>query len=535
MKIVGLWSGHDCSFSILEDGNPVIHAEYERYIREKEPKGDSISFFLETMKNPNLEDFSHYVSVFPEKTLLSHNSINKLNVPVTFYGHHTAHAAHAFYSSKFDNALVITVDGGGVESDMGFETATTFWQGSGKKLNFALAIPSHQCNIGGLWTRATRSVFRMQNGWPRGHQAGTIMAMAALGDPNKYKNDFMKMLTSDIIPASAKDPDQPVGAYVGTDPRHRYLGKWMDIADRSEKDTFDLAAGFQEATEEFFREKILRPVIGDSKNLCFAGGVALNSVLVGKIKTWFPQLDNVFVPPVPYDGGLCIGASQYHYHHVLSYPRVKWEDNFSPYLGEIYSEEAVMAAISENFDNITSQYKEDDVVIEALLKGKIVSVFNAGSESGRRALGNRSILADPRVNDMKEKINLKVKHRQWFRPFAPSILRNHVTAWFAEDVSSPYMTHVLKFREDAKRKVPAVVHFDDSARLQTVTENDNPWYFSLLTKWYNKTGIPILLNTSFNDSTPIVETPKDAIKCFLSTDIDYLYFVDAKQLVERKK
>jgi len=175
----------------------------------------------------------------------------------------------------------------------------------------------------------------------------------------------------------------------------------------------------------------------------------------------------------------------------------------------------------------------DKEIIELLCNQNIICVFGGSSESGRRALGNRSILADPRNNNMKDIINEKVKHRQWFRPFAPSILREEVKNWFEKDIDSPYMSFVLKFKEEVRDKVPAVVHFDGSGRLQTVTKNDNKWYYNFISKFKDKTGVPILLNTSFNDREPIVETPEDAIKCFKGTDIDYLYFYDYNILVSK--
>jgi carbamoyltransferase len=163
----------------------------------------------------------------------------------------------------------------------------------------------------------------------------------------------------------------------------------------------------------------------------------------------------------------------------------------------------------------------------------VISVFGGGSESGRRALGNRSILADPRSLEMKDIINEKVKHRQWFRPFAPSILRDEVKNWFVHDVGSQYMSVALKFKEGMSKKVPAVVHFDDTARFQSVREDDNKWYYNFIKKFQEKTGIPIVLNTSFNDREPIVETPEHAINCFLRTNIDYLYFREYGILVKK--
>ena len=161
-------------------------------------------------------------------------------------------------------------------------------------------------------------------------------------------------------------------------------------------------------------------------------------------------------------------------------------------------------------------------------------MFHGGAESGRRALGNRSILADPRSPDMKDLINEKVKHRQWYRPFAPSILREDVKDWFEKDVDSPYMSFVIPFREEVKDKIPAVVHLDGTGRLQTVTKESNEWYYNFIKKWKNKTGVPILLNTSFNDREPIVETPEHAVNCFMGTNIDYLYFSDYNILINKK-
>jgi len=176
----------------------------------------------------------------------------------------------------------------------------------------------------------------------------------------------------------------------------------------------------------------------------------------------------------------------------------------------------------------------DDEVLDLLIDKKIVSVFGGPSESGRRALGNRSILADPRHEETKDIVNQRVKHRQWYRPFAPSILREEVPNWFVKDICSPYMSFAIHFKEEQAKKVPAVAHFDNTARLQTVTENDNSWYYNFIKKFKDKTGVPILLNTSFNDREPIVELPEHAINCFLGTQIDYLYFYECGLLVKRK-
>ena len=257
---------------------------------------------------------------------------------------------------------------------------------------------------------------------------------------------------------------------------------------------------------------------------------------MGKLLDVFSdRLDNVYIPPVPYDGGLAIGAAQILWHEVLGNPRVKWEENFTPYLGEDWDKDHVISTLKEYDDRVRVTKASVDDLVNMLAEGKIVSVFNGGSESGRRALGNRSILADPRLDTMKDTINEKVKHRAWFRPFAPSILFDHVDEWFERNQESPYMQFVLKFKKEKQSLVPAVVHEDGTARLQTVRREDNEWYYDFLNRWHKKTGVPIILNTSFNDREPICENSKHAINCFLGTRIDNLFFPEHGLLITRKE
>jgi len=251
------------------------------------------------------------------------------------------------------------------------------------------------------------------------------------------------------------------------------------------------------------------------------------------LKEFNSSLDSVFVPPVPYDAGLTIGACQYHWHSVLGNLR---KDNLfiSPYLGELYSNKDIEESLIGCDDKLI--IKRDvsiDECVDLLVDNKIVSIFQGRSESGRRALGNRSILASPINKDMKDMINKKVKHRQWYRPFAPSVLEEHGEEWFEDFFPAPYMSFVFKFKEDKLGKAPAVEHLNKTARIQTVSKSTNENYYNLIKKFYDKTGVPMVLNTSFNDREPIVENPSDAIKCFLSTDIDYLYFADAMVLVSK--
>jgi len=541
MKVASAWSGHDCSYCILENGRPIVHAEYERYIREKEPAGDGVQFMFDDF-GP-LKDLKYFATNYSFKKLEAHNdSLARLETTIKnnggnlyVIGHHQAHAANAFFSSNFKEALIITMDGGGFETEDGFITSFTVWEGKDNKISPIHVFPINNLNIGGVWTRATRYIFGLQSGWPRGHQAGTVMAMACMGDPDKYFGDFYNMFTKDLAQACHKPAGQPAGPNVGTDPNHPYLHKWTLIAGKGEQEQFDLAAGLQKATEVYMRGilEMFMETHGHYKNICFAGGVTLNSVIMGKMLEWLPD-KNLYVTPTPHDGGLTIGAAQFVWHQTLDNPRIIWEDNYTPYLGRNYSH--ILNPVLEKFkEKVKVEESSVDKLVDLLDDQKIVAVFGEGSESGRRALGNRSILADPRSPDMKDIINEKVKHRQWFRPFAPSILREEVENWFEKDVDSPYMSFVVKFKEEMRDKVPAVVHFDGSARLQTVTKNDNEWYYNLISKWHKKSGVPILLNTSFNDREPICENPEHAINCFLGTEIDYLYFYEHDLLVSRRE
>jgi len=517
MKIVGFQSGHDVSYTILENGVPLIHEELERIIRLKEPLGDGLKMFFD--QNPDMGDIKYFTlgnfggSGGRWKSISGIQKYqDKMNVMAAknggkYYeiGHHQSHASNAFFSSNFDEALIITIDGGGWD-DYSRPSAFTIWEGKDNKVTSIELLPYSLC-LGCLWVECTEKIFELSIGHPIGNQAGTVMGMATLGEP-KYVTDI----------------------------KTKNYSKLRDIANKSEQERFNVAASLQKYTEDIVRSTLI-PFIEKykPKKLCFSGGVSLNCVMMGKVFDWFPEIEDIYCDPVPYDGGLSLGSARYVWHHILDNPRIKWEDQSSSYLGKIYSKNDVLEAINNHKDECEVSYVNDADVIEYLNEQKIISVFGGGSESGRRALGNRSILADPRSETMKDIINEKVKHRQWFRPFAPSILKEYVKDWFVRDVDSPYMSFVIKFKDEMKSKVAAVCHYDGTGRLQTVTENNNKWYYNFIKLWYNKTNVPILLNTSFNDREPIVETPENAINCFLGTNIDYLYFYDYGILIKKNK
>lgn len=535
-RIVGFHSGHDCAYCVLEDGVPTIHEEYERISRVKEGSGDALNLYWERTRYPKEVYFAHVMhrpggarAHYPDSWDTMKKVVEEGGGLYAEPGHHQSHAANAFFTSDFDDALIVTFDAGGwdythylspklygavTDEKKPITVTTTVWRGKDNIISPVALEPWSGLNIGNLWHDILTPVFGLSSGSPKGNQAGTLMAMASVGDASIYADLFRENFHTALL--------------------REHFAFLKEEHDKSDQAKYDIAAALQSVTEEVIKDFISNYITPDDKNICLAGGVSLNSVAMGKIYEWFPQVENVFVPPAPYDAGLAIGAAQFMYHQLLGHPRVKDRANASPYLGRTYTEAEILEAIESTQVEIQSEDSSIDDLVEKLANGKIVSVFAEGSESGRRALGNRSILADPRSPDMKDKINEKVKHRQWFRPFAPSILAEEVKNWFVRDVDSPYMSVVVPFKEDVVNKVPAVVHLDGTGRLQTVTDKTNPWYYSFLKKWHDHSGVPMILNTSFNDREPIVETPRNAIDCFLKTDIDYLYFVDSKLMISKK-
>lgn len=525
-KIVGFQSGHDVSYCILENGVPVVHEELERITRTKMQYGNGLRFFFD--RNEGCDDIKYFTfanigqtrgrykkSCWDAESEEKMNSIISKNKGEYYeFGHHLSHGANAFYTSDFDQALIISIDGFGEEEGR-VPTTLTIDEGIGNKIKRVKIFDFRQVQIGRIYNLSTKWIFGLSVGPPKGGQEGTVMAMSALGEP-KYTHMFFDFEKS----------------------KHTFdenRSKLAQIAQISEQERFNVAASLQQYTEKLFWAHT-KAFIKNSghENLCLSGGVTLNCVMMGKLKEWFPKLKNIFCDPVPYDAGLALGSARYLWHHVLGKPRIKNKTkNMTPYLGRIYNSYEIKKALGTFGNKIKIIKTTDNEVIEKINDQKIVSVFGGGSESGRRALGNRSILADPRNPKMKDIINEKVKHRQWFRPLAPSILEEKVSDWFEQDILSPYMSFAVKFNPKMKEKVPAAVHFDKTARIQTVNKFLSPWYYGFIKKWERKTGIPLIINTSFNDSEPIVETPNDAIRCFLGTNIDYLYFFEEGLLIEK--
>jgi carbamoyltransferase len=284
----------------------------------------------------------------------------------------------------------------------------------------------------------------------------------------------------------------------------------------------DLAASLQALTEEiYFALLNYLYKVTKSQNICLAGGVALNSSANGKIFERTP-FKEIFIQPAASDDGGAIGASFYLWNHILNQKRSFIMEH--AYWGPKYSEDEIELALKKNNLNYVKLKDEELLpkVAKDIADGKIVGWFQGRMEFGPRALGNRSIVVDPRRKEMKDILNERIKRREWFRPFAPSILEEEVDKWFEINYPEPFMIKTYKWKEEKRHLVPAVVHEDGTGRLQTVSKKTNPRYWQLIKEFQNLTGIPVVLNTSFNENEPIVNKPEEAIDCFLRTKMDVL-------------
>jgi len=305
------------------------------------------------------------------------------------------------------------------------------------------------------------------------------------------------------------------------------LGPARDPSAPVEKAHRDGASSLQARLEEVFFE-MLRSLHARTKQkaVCLAGGVAFNCVANGKIFDQTP-FEQIFVQPAAGDAGLAVGAAYFVHHQILGAPRSFVMDH--AYWGPSYTQEQLRSAVDASSLQTEgmeiSEFPEEMIAKEAakeVAAGKILGWFQGRAEWGPRALGNRSILADPRRSDMKDVLNARIKHREMFRPFAPSILAEATGEYFEKSYPSPFMTQAYSVRPEKRSAIPAPTHVDGTGRLQTVTQEANSRYWRLIHEFGNLTGVPVVLNTSFNDNEPIVCTPEEAIDCFLRTKMDVL-------------
>jgi carbamoyltransferase len=423
------------------------------------------------------------------------NGIDKSKIRVM--DHHLAHAYATFYSSNFDNSAVLVVDGRGSQK----ETQSLFK--ASIKDGIEKVNSTDKASIGLLYASITQLIgFKLL-------QEGKTMGLAPYG-----KNERILDLN---IEFNGIETDYSHLMYDGT-----YQLKKEYMFDRkSFQDKANIAFEIQEECEKVMLHLAqYAKTVTEESNLCLSGGVALNSVANYKVlqKNIF---NDIFINPACSDTGIPLGCALYGYHTILKQP--KNYNEISPYLGVEYSENEIMNAIDkfEGFQVIKdSDFQE---CVELLSTNKIVACHQGRSEMGPRALGNRSILMSPLEAKNKDTLNSRVKHRESFRPFAPACLEEYVHEYYDIDRPSPYMLFVPSVKEDKKDILKAVTHVDGTGRLQTLTRERNQHFYEIVNMFYKKTGVPILLNTSFNIAgEPIVETPENAIVCFLNNDIDAL-------------
>jgi carbamoyltransferase len=446
--------------------------------------------------------------------------------------HHQAHLASTFFVSPFDQAALLSADGLG-------DFASTMWgtgQGNRMRIAGAIAFPH---SLGMYYTAVSQYL-----GFRKFGDEYKVMGLAAYGEP-AYLDEFRRIVRTNggigfrlgleyfqhhriSTEMTWRDADKtPELGMIFSDYMAERLGPVRDPAAPLEKVHRDGAATLQARMEEVLFE-ILRALHARTgqKAVCIAGGIAFNCVANGKIfdETPFEQL---FVQPAAGDAGLAVGAAYFVHHQVLGQPRSFVMEH--AYWGPDYTPEQLHAAVAGSRlraeDIEISELPEEEIAKEAakeIAAGKILGWFQGRAEWGPRALGNRSIVADPRRADMKDILNARIKHREMFRPFSPSVLAEATGEYFEKSYPCPFMTQAYSVRLEKRAVIPAPTHVDGTGRLQTVMREANPRYWRLIREFGNLTGVPVVLNTSFNDNEPIVCRPEEAIECFLRTKMDVL-------------
>jgi carbamoyltransferase len=584
MKILGISAFyHDSAAALLIDGEIVAAAQEERFTRKKHDPGfpanavrwcleqstsrdggiDYVAFYdkpflkferlLETYIAFAPRGFASFRKAMPlwigeklfQKDLLRRElgAIDEdLADPkkLLFAEHHFSHAASAFYPSPFDQAAVLTLDGVG-------ERATTS-AGVGDNGNLVLTKEIHFPHSLGL----LYSAFTYYTGFKVNSGEYKVMGLAPYGEP-RYAQTILDHLI-DVKPDGSFRLDLDYFDYcTGLTMTNERFHDLFGAPPRGpetllEQRDMDLAASVQSVTEEVML-RLARALARESgmNNLCLAGGVALNCVANGKLLRDGAFRD-IWIQPAAGDAGGAVGAALAAYHQHAGARRThgnKRDAMRGSFLGPSYDDDDIERRLTAAGARLT-RLDEDgalDAAAQALAAGQAVGWFQGAMEFGPRALGARSILADPRSTSMQKTLNLKVKYRESFRPFAPSVLREEVAGWFDLDADSPYMLLVAAVKEDRQRPmseqeralfgidqlnvprsaIPAVTHVDYSARIQTVHADTNPRYHALISRFRDLTGCPVLVNTSFNvRGEPIVCTPEDAFRCFMGTEIELL-------------
>jgi carbamoyltransferase len=557
MKIVGfnlartgygltLDNGGAC---LIVDGKVQILINEERLTRLQYQAGfaKSIEYIL-TNSNLSSGDIDLFVASSCLEVMQSPEDVQQqlaeygFEVPlerIRVSDHHTSHAYSAFYPSPFEKSVVMVMDGDGNvladEMAEGTQSAEAYWHNKTEHNSYYLGegneltlIERDEVEAGENGFGGAYRYFTYFCGFPGYKYAGKLMGLAAYGAERNRYNDVhvFKLLENGGVKCLLPDTDRLNSAQAVED--------WLATQGVSVKarkphqpvneDTEDIAWLIQRELNEalLHKAKYLIKKTG-IKNLCIAGGVGLNAVS-NKFLLDFAGLEGLYIQPAASDGGQCLGDAYFGLHQFDT-AHLKREA-LPVYLGKEYTDTEILTALETShlmfqkldFAELTKK------AAQKIADGAIVAWFQGGSEIGPRALGNRSIVADPRKPEMKDILNEKVKHRESFRPFAPSVLADDAQDWFDLNVAAPYM--ILNARVKRPEKIPAATHADGSARIQTVSKEDNARYYALILAFKELTGVPVLLNTSFNDNEAIVETPQDAINTFLKTGVDVLCLGD---------
>ena len=594
-KVLGISAFyHDSAACILVDGKIIAAAQEERFTRKKHDSSypfhaieyvlkfsntklsevDAIVFFekpflkferlLETYVAMAPKGFIQFAKAMPvwlreklfQKNMLlqllkSHDKNFNNSKKIFFSEHHLSHAASAFYPSPFNKAIVLTADG------VGEWATTTVAIGDGKNLDIKKEIHFPH-SLGLLY-----SAFTYYTGFKVNSGEYKLMGLAPYGKPkytDQIKKELIHIKEDGSFRLNQKYFDYTTGLTMTNKKFHNLFGQ-NPRNNKKEKLTefhMDIASSIQEVTEEVIL-KICKSLKAEYKipNLCLAGGVALNCVANGKIYKE-KIFENIWIQPASGDAGGSIGAALAYWHIELSNQRHNEETDQmnGSYLGPEFNNEEIKKKLNEL--GAKFHFFNDNELINKtatdLSEGKGIGWFQGRMEFGPRALGGRSIIADPRSETMQKNLNLKVKYRESFRPFAPSVLREDVGEWFDFDKDSPYMLIVSNVKKEKQQKmsdvekklfgieklnvkrsdIPAVTHVDYSARIQTVHKETNKKYYNLIKMFKEKTNCSVIVNTSFNvRGEPIVNSPEDAFNCFMGTELDKLvignFYLDKKE------
>ena len=462
MIILGInETSHDASVSLIKDGEILFAGHSERYSKQKNDWYNNKEIILDAFKYGIPDKIAYYEKPFLKKSrILLHGGASDwkpnlpLDFPVHYFKHHYSHACAGYYTSKFTDAVIVVLD------SIGEYNTSTVWIGEGEKIKLKYK-QNYPVSFGLFYSAFTQLIGLMPN-----QEEYIMMGMAAYGNPERYAPKVSKyFLRYDMQKYNF----------------HKGIVDWNEII--SEQDKFDIAAAVQYVYEQRLTEfmKMAKELTGKN-NLVFMGGCALNSSANTLLWNIF---DMIWIMPNPGDAGSSLGAAAALYGKHL-----QWK---TPYLGY----------------DLGGDYPIQKIV-DGILKDGIVAVATGKAEYGPRALGNRSILADPRDPSIKDKVNL-IKQRELFRPFAPVVLAEHASKWFDLDFQSPYMQYTVKCLKP--EKIPSVVHADGTSRVQTVTKDQHPGLYRAINKFYLQTGVPVLLNTSLNiKGQPLLNDETDIIK-----------------------